>query len=237
MCGIVRDSRHLPRQFYYMKCLLIAATPKEVAPFIAHYRDQNGQHDIDILPTGVGLTAATYAITNQIRLKKPELIIQAGIAGCFDKNIPLGSVVVVKQDVIADLSVIENKQLNTMFDLKLISRSAAPFQNGWLVNPNKGLMRLTGLKAVKAASVNHITTSKPMMKLYKNKFKPVIESMEGAALHYVCLMENIPFLQIRSISNYAGQRNKAKWNFNDSIQNLNRELVSFFNRLKEIEQL
>jgi futalosine hydrolase len=61
--------------------------------------------------------------------------------------------------------------------------------------------------------------------------------MEGAALHYVCLMENIPFLQIRSISNYAGQRNKAKWNFNDSIQNLNRELVSFFNRLKQIEQL
>ncbi len=24
-------------------------------------------------------------------------------------------------------------------------------------------------------------------------FNPVVESMEGAALHYTCLMENIPF--------------------------------------------
>jgi futalosine hydrolase len=220
-----------------MNCLLIAATPREIGPFIAHYRDQDAQHDIDILPTGIGLTSATYAIIKQIRLKKPDLIIQAGLAGSFDKNIPLGSVVVVKQDVIADLSVVENKQLVSMFDLKLIPDSAAPFQKGWLVNPHTELIRLTGLKPVKSASVNHITTSKTMMKLYEEKFKPAIESMEGAALHYVCLMENIPFLQIRSISNYAGERNKAKWNFNDSIQNLNVELINFFNRLKENVQI
>ena len=53
----------------------------------------------------------------------------------------------------------------------------------------------------------------------------VIESMEGAALHYVALMERVPFLQIRAVSNYAGERDKRKWNFGDSIGNLNRELV------------
>jgi futalosine hydrolase len=35
--------------------------------------------------------------------------------------------------------------------------------------------------------------------------------MEGAALHYTCLMEKIPFMQLRSISNYIAERDKSKW--------------------------
>ena len=62
-------------------------------------------------------------------------------------------------------------------------------------------------------------------------FEPVTESMEGAALHYVCLMENIPFVQIRSISNYIGERNKKKWNMMDSINNLNIELIKLLKML------
>ncbi len=56
-----------------------------------------------------------------------------------------------------------------------------------------------------------------MIQFYRDTFNPVTESMEGAALHYVCLMEKIPFLQIRSISNYIGERNKKKWDMMDSI--------------------
>jgi futalosine hydrolase len=51
-----------------------------------------------------------------------------------------------------------------------------------------------------------------------------IESMEGAALHYVALLENIPFLQIRSLSNFAGERDKSKWEMNKAISCLNLEL-------------
>jgi futalosine hydrolase len=70
-----------------------------------------------------------------------------------------------------------------------------------------------------------------MIKFYKQKFHPVTESMEGAALHYVCLMENIPFIQLRSISNYIGERNKKKWDMKDSIVNLNETLISTINNL------
>jgi futalosine hydrolase len=215
-----------------MNCLLAAATAKEISLFLDHYRISDNKPDTDILITGIGLTAATYSLSKQIHLKKPDLIIQAGIAGCFDKNISLGSVVVVKQDTIADQSVIENKQLKTMFDLKLISFNQAPFSKGWLVNPHKDLIKQTKLKAVNAVSVNHITTSKQMMDLIEKKFCPAIESMEGASLHYVGLVEKIPFLQIRSISNYTGERNKQKWNLKDAIINLNKEIVGLISNLK-----
>jgi futalosine hydrolase len=55
--------------------------------------------------------------------------------------------------------------------------------------------------------------------------------MEGAALHYVCLLEKIPFLQVRSISNYIGERNKKKWNIKESINNLNKELIRLLESL------
>jgi len=60
-------------------------------------------------------------------------------------------------------------------------------------------------------------------------FDPVTESMEGAALHYVCLMENVPFVQIRGISNYIGERNKQKWDMMNSIVNLNETLIKIIN--------
>jgi futalosine hydrolase len=208
-----------------MNCLLIAATTKEISPFLDYYRNSRNKPDVDILITGIGLTATTYALAKQISLKKPDLIIQAGIAGCFNKNISLGSVVVVKQDTISDLSVMENKQLKTMFDLKLTSFNQFPFRKGWLVNPGKDLIKQTKLKAVKAVSVNHITTSMQMIQFYKDKFQPTIESMEGTALHYVCMMEKIPFLQVRSASNYIGERNKKNWKMKEAIISLNKVLV------------
>jgi len=206
--------------------LVAAATAKEITPFINSVREGGfSKNNIDILISGIGLTASTYHFTKQLELKKYDFVIQAGVAGSFDLKIPLGSVVAVVQDAIADQSVIELEKLRTLFDLKLVPQDQYPYKKGWLINPNKEILKKTRLEIVRGISVNQISTSKQMIQFYRDTFDPVIESMEGAALHYVCLMKNIPFVQIRSISNYIGERNKKKWDMNDSITNLNRSLI------------
>lgn len=210
---------------YFMNILLIAATAKEIGPFFEYYRDSKRALNIDILITGIGLTAATYHLLKQINLKCPDLVIQAGVAGCFDKKIPLGTVVIVKKETIADQSVIELRKLRTLFDLKLIPHDQFPFRNGWLENDHD-ILKNSKLKKVNAISVNEITTAMQRVKFYNDSFKPIIESMEGAALHYTCLMENIPFIQLRSISNYIAERDKKKWDMKKSIINLNKKLIS-----------
>ena len=207
-----------------MDILLIAATAKEIEPFFEYYRNTKKTQNIDILITGIGLTATTYRLLKQLQLKRPDLVIQAGVAGCFDKKIPLGTVVAVKKETIADQSVIELKKLKTLFDLQLIPHDQFPFKKGWLENNNEALKKLK-LKKVNAISVNEITTSRQRVSFYEESFKPAIESMEGAALHYTCLMEKIPFLQLRSISNYIAERDKTKWDMKRSIVNLNKELI------------
>lgn len=218
-----------------MNCLLVAATSLEIAPFLTQLRNTAPKKgptlNIDVLVTGIGLTASTYAITKQIHFKRPDMVIQAGVAGCFDQRIALGSVMAVKQETIADQSVIELNKLKTLFDLKLVPHNQFPFNKSWLVNPHVALLKKVKGKAVKGISVNEITTSPVKKKFYETAFAPVVESMEGAALHYACLMENVPFLQIRAVSNYIGERNKKNWNMKESIVNLNQALTRLFNSL------
>ena len=205
-------------------CLLISATTNEIAPFLKNYNSNPGEFkDIDVLITGVGTVATTWALMKQIGIKRPGIVIQAGLAGCFSSLIPLGTVFVVKRDTIADLGVWEGKNYKSVFDLKLASPAQDPYKNGWLVN-NNALLKKTGLEQISAVTANVISTEKRNINLYRKKFDPVIESMEGAALHYTCLREKIPFIQLRAVSNYIGERNKKNWLLKKSIRNLNNQL-------------
>jgi futalosine hydrolase len=219
-----------------MNILLIAATAREIQPFFEYYRNSKREQNIDVLITGTGLTAATYHLLKQLTLKRPDIVVQAGIAGCFDTNVPLGTVVIVKKEAIADEGVIESEKLKTLFDLELVSRDQFPFKNGWLENDHN-ILQTSKLKKVKAISVNQITTSKQRVKFYVDTFQPEIESMEGAALHYTCLMEKIPFVQLRSISNYITERNKEKWDMKKSIVNLNHELIKLLEKINSNQKL
>ena len=215
--------------FPNMKCLLVAATSKEISPFLEHINISDKpfyiDFDLDVLITGVGLTASTYCLTRQLAITKPDLVVQAGIAGTFTKSLPLGSVVAVKKEIIADLGVIEKKIWKDTFDLKISNANSFPYKKASLVNPYSTLLKRIRIKTVNAVTVNQITTSAKTAAVYIDKYKAVIESMEGAALHYVCLMENIPFLQLRAVSNYVGERDKKNWKIKESIQQLNNELI------------
>jgi futalosine hydrolase len=99
------------------------------------------------------------------------------------------------------------------------------------VNKNKVWLQRTNLPQVNAITVNQIITNKALLQKIATKYKPTIESMEGAALHYVCIQHNVPFVQIRGISNYVGERNKSKWKIKEAIRNSNQVLIYLFESL------
>ena len=212
-----------------MNCLVIAATPIEIRPLLEKLKEGNipisNSIQLDVLITGIGLLATSYSLQKQIQLKRPDLIIQAGVGGCFDKKMKLGRVFIIKKEAIADQSVVELNALKTLFDLDLVPANQPPYQKGWLVNPHSILKKLR-LPKVTGISVNEITTQPQKVRFYKKQFNPLIESMEGAALHYVALQEGIPFIQLRSTSNYIAERNKKNWNMPAAIHSLNQTLLN-----------
>ncbi|MCW3074455.1 MAG: hypothetical protein JWP69_1524 [Flaviaesturariibacter sp.] len=207
-----------------MQILLCAATPFEIESTTNFIKKQGLNQKIDVLITGVGLVATTYTLMKQIISKRPDIMLQAGIGGCFDQAIPLSQTVAINKDTIGDLGVIENDYFRTVFELNLLSSTQSPWQEGWLTNPHAPLLEMCGLPQAAGVSVNQITTQKNMVAHFKNTLGAHVESMEGAAFHYLGLQENIPFLQVRSLSNYVGERNKAAWQLAPAIESLNTSL-------------
>ena len=207
-----------------MRLLVCAATQFEVEATITFLnKHPEYKTKVDVLITGVGLTAATYQLTRRILSEKPRFIIQAGICGSLDNYLSPGDVVVVENESIGDLGVVENGSFSSLFNLGLVQLNQEPWTNGRLSN-NISVLKKTGLTIVDGVTINEITTSAERISFYREQLKANIETMEGAALHYVCLCEKIPFLQLRGVSNYVGERNKNKWALREAIANLNIEL-------------
>lgn len=216
-----------------MKILLTAATTFEIEPTLQLLEKKgftiNG-HEIDILITGIGTVPSTYLITTAINSKKPELVIQAGIAGSFNTElVAIGQTVLVKWDAFGDTGMEEKGVFTTVFDAGFAGKNHFPFTDGWLINPNP-LLNNAGLPVVKSVTINKVGDNPVQKQQLEDTFSPLTESMEGAALHYVCLQQHIPFLQIRTISNEVGERDKGKWKMKEAIENLNIELQQLLDK-------
>ncbi|HEV2352898.1 MAG TPA: futalosine hydrolase [Puia sp.] len=212
-----------------MHILLASATAGEIQPAI-DVLEGTRSHRISRLTTGVGALPTAWALMRQIDSDPPDLIIQAGIAGSL-KGEPSGKVFAVRAESFADLGVWEDGRFKTVFDLRLANPDQSPFTGGRLVNPYPRLLDLTGLDAVDGITVNEISTAPERIHWLQQNTSAVLEGMEGGALHYIGLQEGIPFLQLRSVSNAIGVRDKSRWNIPLAVAGLNERLIRLVKEL------
>ena len=220
-------------EFCKMEILLVAATKFEIQPtldWLQNNKNNLSNHHINTLITGVGIADCTYYLTTHLIHKKVDMVLQAGIAGTFNYNINLSETVLVKQDAFGDVGMEEKGNFKTIFDAGFADKNAPPFTEGWLINKTKFNEHST-LKQVKGITVNKVSDSSFQRQQLQQYFAPDIETMEGAAFHFVCMHQQIPFLQIRTISNVVGERDKSKWTIEEAIINLNIELQKIITEL------
>ena len=207
-----------------MKIIIISATDFEVATAKQKIKSKKNS-EILFIVTGIGMLATAVNLSKIIYEQKPDFIIQAGIAGCFDESISLGKTMLVEEEFLGDLGVEESGKWKDVFDLKLMKSSIKPFKKKGIINSTIYQHNSLDLPTVKAVTVNQISTDKNNIQQLVKKYSPCLETMEGAALHYVCNLYKTPYLQIRSISNYVGERDKTKWKMKLAIDNLNKNLI------------
>ncbi len=217
-----------------MRILLVAATEMEISPAMQSLAKNGwvqGGHEWSILITGVGQVATTWALTHSLNTGRPGLVVQAGIAGTFNERLALGTVVYVAKDCFGDLGLEENGQFSTIFENGFAGADDAPFTGGWLVNGNPALNGMA-IEGVNAVTVNKVTDNVVQRRQLVDAFNPDIETMEGAAFHYVCIKTGIPFIQLRAISNLVGERDKSKWMLQEAVDNLNKTLLQVLQEYK-----
>ena len=222
-----------------MDISICAATQLELAPIQQKLLDEpHSMHRLQFFTTGVGMLQSTFHIQQHLVEAKPSCIIQLGIAGSFDKHLSLGSTVIVEKEYLGSLGVMENSPQHEgwqdAFDLGLELPDKFPFTNKALLNTwlqHWSWLKDLGRPLVSSVTVDEITSSTQRAQLLQRHYQPVTESMEGGSLHYVSLKYQIPFIQIRGISNYVSERNKAHWKIGPALQGATDTTLAFLNRL------
>lgn len=217
-----------------MQILVVAATPMEIEILQQHLVKklvpfgklafQKGENGLEFLITGVGIPATVFHLSQKLAQKKYDLVLNAGIAGAFDPNVPLGKVFQVTEDRFADLGVEEKDgTFQDVFDLELTGPNEPPFREGKLVNEQAA--GYSFLPRARAITVNKVHGTEQSIRAIVEKYKPELESMEGAGVFYCCQALNIPCLQIRAVSNHVEPRNRQKWDIPLALQHLNQTLI------------
>ncbi len=213
----------LCRLFINMKhILIISATPHEIAPL----SEQPGRlvPPAETLITGVGMVATAYTLGRHFADHTYDLVINAGIAGSFDKQIPLGTVLHIASDTFAELGAEDGTSFIPADQLGLgectfsgFAPAAAPF--------------LTDLPRVTGITVNCVHGHEPSIRSVRARLGATTESMEGAAVFFAARQAGIPVIQVRAVSNYVEKRNRDSWQIGTAVTNLNAWLAHFLEKI------
>ena len=226
-----------------MRILVVAATVAEIGPLLdgvglAHAAapavagGRRGAHTIDALATGVGMLATGTWCGRTLAQQSYDLAINLGVCGSFDPELPPGSLVHVVVDRVPELGAEDGDSFLTIHDLQLLDEDEFPYAGGNLVNesPIENPMLAT-LPEVTAITVNTAHGHEPTIDRVRSRFAPQVESMEGAAFMYACLVSGTPFVQVRAVSNMVERRNRAAWKLADAVRSLGDFSLAFLDSL------
>lgn len=217
-----------------MKILIVSATAFEVQPLLDRMENMRPAQrmihcnyrnlEIDFLVTGVGMVATAYH-TGKVLDDSYDAAFNMGICGSFNRNLDLGAVVNVYEDAFAELGAEDGDTFLTLEELKLNGISTITNNSGALHSLIEMLPKVTGI------TVNTTHGNEKTIATVFNRFHPYVESMEGAAFMFACEEENIPYAQLRAVSNYVEKRNRDAWNIPLAITNLNNKMTEILNAL------
>lgn len=226
-----------------MRILVVSATEPEIAQLLpkpagSSEKDlrlrtcAHASHEIHELTTGVGMVATAAWCSRVLSQNHYDLALNFGICGSFDPAIAIGQVVHVISDCVAELGAEDGDGFLTMQELGLVDAHEFPFKNGRLVNFHPpASATLDVLVPVNGITVNTVHGKLDSIAAIGRRLKPQVESMEGAGFMYACMIHEVPFAQVRAVSNIIERRNRAAWNVPAAIGNLTKVAQSILEEI------
>jgi futalosine hydrolase len=223
-----------------MSVLVVVATPLEAA------RLETGRATLVV--TGMGAVNTAHGLTRQLVTQpKPSLVIQMGIAGAYlGADLSVGSVVLASEEMYGDVGVItptgwlpaeeigialvpatstHAARFNRFsFDEGLVARASA------ICGP---LLARTGrfLTLAQGTGVRALGDS-----LYE-RFGALCESMEGAAAAHICALYDVPFLEVRGVSNLVEDRNRSAWRIKEAAEAAQTVVIRLLDEIDHLLEL
>jgi len=227
------------------KLLICAATKRELIALFPDlskdsiklgevYLKRIKNRDVYVQVCGIGPINAALFIEKAILLYKISGVINIGIAGSFDiKKIPIGSLTIAKEEIwpeygLKQRGIVDPKGLKYGLIKKhekiIYNQISIPFRENF---EKMGLSFSNNFYTTTNLTVAGVTGDKIEAEKLKNRYLAQVENMEGFSIAYVCFVHDIPFIEIRSISNPVGSRDMDKWDLKKALKKL-KKIESIF---------
>lgn len=193
---------------------------------------------VPCLVTGVGKVPAAVTLGHYLGSKAPGAISEVfifGVAGVypdedgvFEPMLEVGAPLWVTRDLLADEGVQVPDGFLDLDELKL--RGKNPQQYAADSARMEALREILPLPELLGATVSTCSGTDALSLQRVRRYRARVETMEGAALAHCCWVHNIPWVQLRVISNRCGDRAKANWDLPLSLSVLRSSLKQIVER-------
>ncbi|WP_373231116.1 futalosine hydrolase [Cohnella sp.] len=181
----------------------------------------------DVVIAGVGPIAAAVNTMAALASSRYDLVVSAGIGGGFAGKAPVGSVVIASEVIVADLG---SQTPGGFIGMDELGFGTTRLQ----VESNISLklveaIRTAGLQVYYGPILTLSTTTgtaATASELSERVQDAGAEAMEGYGVAAAAYRHSLPFVEIRTISNVIGPRDRASWRIGEALAAL--EQTSIF---------
>ena len=168
-----------------------------------------------LLHTGIGSVNAAHVLTCQLEGQLPDLVIQFGIGGAYvPTGLPIRSVVLATAEIYGDVGVITPEGWKPADEIGIpLVHGDPPHFNRFPLDSQlvSTAAEICGGTCGPFVTVSQCSGVQAVGDALHARFNALCESMEGAAAAHICTLYNVPFLEVRGISNLVEDRQLDRW--------------------------
>ncbi|HEX2092379.1 MAG TPA: futalosine hydrolase [Longimicrobiaceae bacterium] len=184
--------------------------------------------EVIVLPTGMGKTNAAQAATALLETRAVRGVVGFGIAGAYPgSGLEVGGVALASEAVYADEGVLAPDGWLSVEEIgiPLLERDGIRRFNHFPLDPVRVEQARSALEAAgirvrvgPALTVSACSGTTSRGRELAQRHGALTEGMEGAALAHVCALYDVPFLELRGISNPVEDRDLTRWRIAEAAE-------------------
>ena len=159
----------------------------------------------------------------------PDLILNAGVAGCFEE-VPIGTLVLAEKFVQHDVDTTGvGDPIGLVSTVNRVDFPTADFERAKAAMDKTGYPYRTGT----VATGDWFGIPGQRADWVRDTFHPLLCEMEGGAAAQVCYRCGVPFMALKSVSDCLTSKHDYNFNFPTAMRDLNAAVMALVDHLED----